>query len=98
MYELKPVRLSKRSDYVAFTDESEEKLSRSAGRPAELPVDRVYGTFETPEFSGRREFADAVKKAGQAGHALGRRGLQSLRDAEMIGNPLSLLGARCWSR
>jgi arylformamidase len=27
MYELKPVRLSKRSDYVAFTDESEAKLS-----------------------------------------------------------------------
>ena len=27
MYDLKPVRLSKRSDYVAFTDESEEKLS-----------------------------------------------------------------------
>ena len=27
MYDLKPVRLSKRSEYVAFTDEVEERLS-----------------------------------------------------------------------
>ena len=82
MYDLKPVRLSKRSDYVAFTDESEEKLS-SQRRLDRLncPVIVAYGTFETPEFQRQnREFADAVKKAGQAGHPAGRRGLQPLRD------------------
>ena len=41
MYDLKPVRLSKRSEYVAFTDEIEEKLSsqRHLDR-LELPGDR----------------------------------------------------------
>jgi arylformamidase len=65
MYDLKPVRLSKRSDYVAFTDESEEKLS-SQRRLDRLncPVIVAYGTFETPEFQRQnREFAAAVKAA-----------------------------------
>ena len=71
MYDLKPVRLSKRSDYVAFTDESEEKLS-SQRRLDRLncPLIVSYGTFETPEFQRQnREFAEAaVKKAACFGH------------------------------
>jgi arylformamidase len=95
MYDLKPVRLSKRSDYVAFNDESEEKLSsqRRLNR-LNCPVIVSYGTFETPEFQRQnREFAEAVKKAGKPVTLLVGEGYNHFEMAEMIGNPLSLLGA-----
>jgi len=95
MYDLKPVRLSKRSDYVAFTDESEAKLS-SQRRLDRLncPLIVSYGTFETPEFQRQnREFAEAVKKAGKPVTLLVGEGYNHFEMAEMIGNPLSLLGA-----
>ena len=95
MYDLKPVRLSKRSEYVAFTDESEEKLS-SQRRLDRLncPVIVAYGTFETPEFQRQnREFAAAVKAAGKPVTLLVAEGYNHFEIAEAIGNPLSLLGA-----
>ncbi len=95
MYDLKPVRLSKRSEYVAFTDEAEEKLS-SQRRLDRLncPVIVAYGTFETPEFQRQnREFAAAVKAAGKPVTLLVAEGYNHFEIAEAIGNPLSLLGA-----
>jgi arylformamidase len=95
MYELKPVRLSKRSQYVAFTDDSEEQLSsqRHLDR-LNCPVIVAYGTYETPEFQRQnREFAEAVKKAGKPAKLLVAEGYNHFEIAEMIGNPLSLLGA-----
>jgi arylformamidase len=95
MYDLKPVRLSKRSDYVAFTDESEEKLSsqRHLDR-LNCPVIVAYGTFETPEFQRQsREFAAALKAAGKPVTLLVGEGYNHFEMAEMIGNPLSLLGS-----
>jgi arylformamidase len=95
MYDLKPVRLSKRSEYVAFTDEAEEKLS-SQRRLDRLncPVIVAYGTFETPEFQRQnREFAAAVKAAGKSVTLLVAEGYNHFEIAEAIGNPLSLLGA-----
>ena len=95
MYELKPVRLSKRSDYVTFTDEIEDKLSsqRHLDR-LNCPVIVAYGTYETPEFQRQtREFAAAVKKAGKPVTLLVGEGYNHFEMAEMIGNPLSLLGA-----
>jgi arylformamidase len=95
MYELKPVRLSKRSDYVAFTDESVEKLSsqRHLDR-LNCPVIVAYGTFETPEFQRQnREFAAAVKAAGKPVTLLVAEGYNHFEIAEAIANPLSLLGS-----
>ena len=95
MYELKPVRLSKRSDYVAFTDESEEKLS-SQRRLDRLncPVIVAYGTYETPEFQRQnREFAAAVKAAGKPVTLLVAEGYNHFEIAEAIANPLSQLGS-----
>ncbi len=95
MYELKPVRLSKRSEYVAFTDEAEQKLS-SQRRLDRLncPVIVAYGTYETPEFQRQnREFAAAVKAAGKPVTLLVAEGYNHFEIAEAIGNPLSLLGA-----
>jgi arylformamidase len=95
MYDLKPVRLSKRSEYVAFTDESEAKLS-SQRRLDRLncPVIVAYGTFETPEFQRQnREFAAAVKAVGKPVTLLVAEGYNHFEIAEAIGNPLSLLGS-----
>ena len=95
MYDLKPVRLSKRSEYVAFTDEVEEKLS-SQRRLDRLncPLIVSYGTYETPEFQRQnREFAAAVKAAGKPVTLLVAEGYNHFEMAEMIGNPLSLLGS-----
>lgn len=95
MYDLKPVRLSKRSEYVAFTDEMEEKLSsqRHLDR-LHCPVIVAYGTYETPEFQRQnRDFAAAVKAAGKPVTLLVGEGYNHFEMAEMIGNPLSLLGS-----
>ena len=94
MYDLKPVRLSKRSEYVAFTDDSEEKLSsqRHLDR-LNCPLIVSYGTFETPEFQRQnREFAAAVKAAGKPVTLLVGEGYNHFEMAEMFSNPLSLLG------
>ena len=95
MYDLKPVRLSKRSEYVAFTDEVEEKLSsqRHLDR-LNCPVIVAYGTYETPEFQRQnREFAAAVKAAGKPVTLLVAEGYNHFEMTEMIGNPLSLIGS-----
>lgn len=95
MYDLEPVRLSKRSKYVAFTDEVEEKLSaqRRLDR-LNCPLIVAYGTYETPEFQRQsRDFAAAVEAAGKPVTLLVGSGYNHFEMAEMIGNPLSLLGS-----
>ena len=60
-----PVRLSKRSSYVKFTDAMVEKLSsqRHLGG-LHTPLVLAYGTCETPEFQRQtREFFAAVQAA-----------------------------------
>ena len=64
MYDLRGPRLSKRSAYVAFTDEMEEALSpqRHLSR-IRAPIVLVYGTLETPEFQRQsRDFAAALRR------------------------------------
>jgi arylformamidase len=95
MYDLKPVRLSKRSEYVAFTDEVEDKLSsqRHLDR-LNCPLIVAYGTFETPEFQRQnRDFAAAVKAAGKPVRLLVGEGYNHFEMGEMIGNPLGLVGS-----
>jgi arylformamidase len=67
MYDLEPVRLSKRSKYVNFTDAMEHALSaiRHLDKLA-TPLILSYGTYETPEFQRQtRDFAAAVRAAGK---------------------------------
>jgi arylformamidase len=95
MYDLKPVRLSKRSEYVAFTDLMEEELSsiRHLDR-LNCPLIVSHGTFETPEFQRQaRDFVAAVKAAGKPVTLLVGEGYNHFEMAEMMGNPLSLLGS-----
>jgi arylformamidase len=100
MYDLAPVRLSARAKYVAFTDEIEQELSsqRHLDR-LHCPVIVSYGTLETPEFQRQaRDFAAAVKAAGKPVTLLVGEGYNHFEMAEMMGNPLSLLGSAMLER
>ena len=94
MYDLKPVRLSKRSAYVRFTDDMEDKLSpqRHVARVT-CPFVIAYGTFETPEFQRQsRNFADALKRVGKSVQLLVGEGYNHFELPETLGNPYGLLG------
>jgi arylformamidase len=94
MYDLKPVRLSKRSSYVNFDDEIEQTLSSQRHLDKlNCPVIVAYGTCETPEFQRQnREFAAAVKAAGKPVTLLVGEGYNHFEMPEMLANPYSLLG------
>ena len=94
MYELAPVRLSKRSVYVAFDDSTVEALSpiRHLDRLC-APVVVAYGTCETPEFQRQnREFAAAVAAAGKPVRFLVGEHYNHFELPETLGNPYGLLG------
>jgi arylformamidase len=94
MYDLKPVRLSKRSEYVAFTDESEHALSsqRHLAR-IDCPVILAHGTLETPEFIRQtRDFATALRAAGKPVELLVAEGYNHFEIVETLANPYGLLG------
>jgi arylformamidase len=94
MYDLKPVRLSKRSKYVKFTDEMERELSamRHLDR-LHTPLVLTYGTYETPEFQRQsRDFAAAVKAAGKPVALLVGEGYNHFEMLETLANPYGLLG------
>jgi arylformamidase len=89
MFDLKPVRLSKRSSYVKFTDEMEQAMSsqRHLGL-LRAPVTVVYGTNETPEFQRQsRDFAAAVKAAGKPVQLIEAAGYNHFEIAESLGHP-----------
>jgi arylformamidase len=94
MYDLKPVRLSKRSKYVRFTDEMEETLS--PGRHIDklhTPLILAHGTYETPEFQRQtRDFHAAVKAAGKPVELLVGEGYNHFEMLETLANPYGLLG------
>jgi arylformamidase len=94
MYDLKPVRLSKRSEYVAFTDEVEEKLSSIRHLDKlHAPVTVCYGTQETPEFQRQsRDFAAAVKAVGKPVELLVGESLNHFEMQETLSNPYAIGG------
>ena len=94
MYDLKPVRLSKRSKYVNFTDESEQELSaqRHIDR-LHCPIVVAHGTLETPEFQRQaRDFAAAVKAAGKPVTFLVGESYNHFEMLETLATPYGLLG------
>jgi arylformamidase len=94
MYDLKPVRLSKRSKYVKFTDAMEQELSaiRHLDKLT-APLNVSYGTYETPEFQRQaRDFAAAVKAAGKPIELLVGEAYNHFEMLETLANPYGLLG------
>jgi arylformamidase len=94
MYDLEPVRLSKRSEYVNFTDRMVDDLSaiRHIDRiSADLIV--AHGTEESPEFQRQaRDFAAALEAAGKPCAFLVGEGLNHFEIPETLANPYGLLG------
>ena len=100
MYDLKPVRLSKRSKYVNFTDEMEHALSaiRHLDR-LRTPLVLAYGSYETPEFQRQsRDFAAAVKAAGKPVQLLFGEGYNHFEMLETLANPFGLIGRAALER
>ena len=89
MYDMKPVRLSKRGTYVKFTDEMEQAMSSQ--RHLDLlraPIIVTYGTDETPEFQRQnRDFAAAVKAAGKPVELIEAPYINHFENLESLGNP-----------
>jgi len=89
MYDMKAVRLSKRSSYVKFTDEMEQAMSSQ--RQLSLlhaPTVVTYGTNETPEFQRQnRDFAAAVKAAGKPVELIEAANFNHFEMNESLGNP-----------
>jgi len=94
MYDLKPVRLSKRSRYVKFTDEMEEELSAQRHLDKlNTPLMLAHGTCETPEFQRQtRDFYAAVKAAGKSVELFIGEGYNHFEMLETLANPYGLLG------
>ena len=86
---MKPVRLSKRSSYVKFTDEMEQAMSSQ--RHLDLlraPVTLTYGTNETPEFQRQnRDFAAAVRAVGKPVELIEAANYNHFEMMESLGNP-----------
>ena len=94
MYDLRAPRLSRRGNYVKFTDEMEQALSsqRHLDRVV-APIVLVYGSLETPEFKRQtREFAEALKNAGKQVKLVYAEGYNHYEVAETIGNPYGFVG------
>jgi arylformamidase len=95
IYDLAPVRLTARANYVKFTDEMVEKLSPMCHLDwLVTPVTVSYGTYESPEFIRQaKEFAAAVRDAGELREMLVGENYSHLDLPETLCNPYGLLGA-----
>jgi arylformamidase len=89
MYDMRGPRLSKRGNYVKFTDAMEEAMSSQ--RHIDMlraPVTVAYGTNETPEFQRQnRDFVAAVKAAGKPVELVVGTSYNHFEMAESLGNP-----------
>jgi arylformamidase len=94
MYDLKAVRLSKRGNYVKFTDEMEEALSAQRHLDKiHTPLVLAHGTLETPEFQRQtREFAAALQAAGKPVQFILAKGYNHPEMGETLGNPYGIMG------
>ena len=94
MYELEPVRRSKRSSYVAFTDAMVEKLSSQRHLDGlHTPLVLAYGTCETPEFQRQtRDVFAAVQGLGKPAELIVGEAYNHFELLETLANPYGLTG------
>ena len=94
MYDLTPVRLSKRGKYVNFTDEMVARLSAIKHIDnINMPLLMGIGTCETPEFQRQaREFHAAVKAAAKPVELIIGEGYNHFEMFETFSNPYGLMG------
>jgi arylformamidase len=94
LYDLRPVRLSKRSEYLRLTDETEAALSPIRHlEQLSTPLILSCGSCETPEFRRQTvDFCRAVEAAGKPTTLLIGEGYNHFELLETLGNPYGLLG------
>jgi arylformamidase len=94
MYDLAPVRLSKRSAYVKFTDSMVEQLSAQRHLDGlHAPLVLAYGTCETPEFQRQsRDFGAAVKILGKPVELIEGLAYNHFELLETLASPYGLTG------
>ncbi len=94
MYDLAPVRLSKRSSYVNFTDAMVEKLSSQRHLAGlHTPLLLAYGSRETPEFQRQtREFFAAVQAMSKPAELIVGEAYNHFELLETLANPYGLTG------
>jgi arylformamidase len=88
-YDMKPIRLSKRSSYIKFTDAMEEAMSSQRHiERLRAPIIVTYGTYETPEFRRQsRDFAATVKAAGKPVELVEGANYDHFEMCETLGHP-----------
>jgi arylformamidase len=89
MYEMAPVRLSWRRNYVKFTDAMADAMSAQRHiDKLRTPIVVTYGSFETPDFQRQsRDFAAAMKAAGKPVRLIEAANYAHLEMCESLGNP-----------
>lgn len=94
MYDLKAVRLSKRGNYVKFTDEMEQALSPQRHlEKIHTPLVLAHGTLETPEFQRQtKDFAAALVATGKPVQLIVGKGYNHFEMGETLGNPYAIMG------
>lgn len=94
IYDLVPVSLSYRSEYVNFTPETIEQLSplRHIGNIT-CPLIIAYGSYETPEFQRQaQEFAAALEAQNTPTTLIQADNYNHFEVIETMANPLGILG------
>lgn len=94
LYDLLPVRLSARNEYVRLDERLEHDYSpiRHLER-IPCPVSVAWGEHEAPEFARQsREFAAALAASGKLAERIEARGLNHFEIIETLANPASPLG------
>jgi arylformamidase len=94
LYDLKPVRLSKRSAFVKIDDVTEQALSaiRHLDK-VQTPLVLTIGLLETPEFQRQsRDFAAALTKAGKPVTLITAKGHNHFEMGESLSNPYGIMG------
>jgi arylformamidase len=94
MYDLEPVRRSKRSTYVKFTDAMVERLSaRRHLDGLHTPLILAYGTCETPEFQRQtQDFFAAVRGLEKPAELIVGEAYNHFELLETLANPYGLTG------
>ncbi|MDT2023631.1 alpha/beta hydrolase [Methylocella sp. CPCC 101449] len=94
MYDLEPVRRSKRSLYVRFTDENVRALSAIHHlERLHCPLILTYGSEESPEFQRQAcAFYEAVQAAGKPVELVVLDGANHFEMLESLANPYGFVG------
>ena len=95
MFDLKPVRLSSRSEYLNITDEIEQQLSPQRQlHHLHAPLLISHGTDESPEFIRQsHDFAKAIDALGKPLHYTIGIDLNHFEVLETLANKTGLLGS-----